>query len=111
MRAVVSVSADHAYAPRPVGRTQRGATRIAEHLVTSRKLQGLTAQQVADRANISRPTPRKLETGVPTLSLEAFLDLAWALGQLDKVIDVLDPYESDLGRARAYLPLPKRVRR
>ncbi len=92
-------------------RTSRAALRLGEHVLAWRKLQGLTAQQVADRAGLSRPTLRRLEHGDPRVSMESFLNVARALGQLDRVIDALDPYETPLGRARADARLPQRVRR
>lgn len=92
-------------------RTQRAAVQIGEHLTTWRKLLGLTAEQVADRAGISRTTLRRLEAGKTGVSFETVLDVARSLGQLDRLVEALDPYETDLGRARAHLQLPQRVRR
>lgn len=76
-----------------------------------RKLQSLTAAQVADRAGVSRDTLRKLERGEVTVGLDVFLNVARVLGTLDRAVEALDPYETDLGRARADQALPKRVRR
>lgn len=90
---------------------RRAAQQMGEHLRTWRKLQGLTAEQVSERAGISRPTLRKLETGDPSVGLGSFLMVARALGQMDRVVEALDPYETDLGRARADWNLPERVRR
>ena len=95
--------------PTPV-RTRIAAQTIGEHLLTWRKLQGLTAAQVADRAGISRGTLRKVETGELGVGLEAFLNVAKALGVLDLLVPALDPYETELGRARADQALPQRVR-
>ncbi|GEP39620.1 hypothetical protein NPS01_32830 [Nocardioides psychrotolerans] len=96
--------------PLPV-RVRRGAAEIGDHLLTWRKLQNLTAEQVADRAGISRTTLRRLEHGDPGVGLDVFLGVARALGQLDRVVESVDPYETDLGRARADDVLPRRVRR
>lgn len=96
--------------PLPV-RVRRSAVEIGDHLVAWRKLQGLTAEQVADRAGMSRTTLRRLEHGDPAVGFDSFLAVARALGQLDRVVQALDPYETDLGRARADEALPKRVRR
>ncbi|GAA3578030.1 hypothetical protein GCM10022197_39210 [Microlunatus spumicola] len=92
-------------------RVRRGAEEIGRHLVTWRKLQNLTAEQVAERADVTRTTLRRLEHGEPGVGLDVFLRVARALGQLDRVVDVLDPYDTDLGRARAEEVLPERVRR
>lgn len=95
---------------RPV-RLDRSASEIGRHLLTWRKLQNLTAEQVAERANTTRTTLRRLEQGQPGVGLDVFLAVARALGQLDRVVAVLDPYETDLGRARAEETLPERIRR
>ena len=76
-----------------------------------RKLQGLTAAQVADRAGVSRTTLSKLEHGESGVSLGVALEVLRALGRLDAVVEATDPYESDLGRIRASQELPQRVRR
>lgn len=75
-----------------------------------RKLRGLTQAQLADRAGISRPTVRRLETGDGAISLENTLRILRALGILDAVPRAIDPYETDLGRLRSDERLPQRVR-
>lgn len=92
-------------------RVKAAAGSIAEQFVVWRKLQGLTAAQLAERAGIARGTLRRIETGDAGVNLEAFLNVARALGILDLIVKATDPYETDLGRARADEALPKRVRR
>jgi transcriptional regulator with XRE-family HTH domain len=87
------------------------AADIGQQLTTWRKLLGLTARQVADRAGIAVGTLRKLEHGDAGASTSAFLSVAAALGILDAIVQATDPYETDLGRARADQSLPQRVRR
>jgi transcriptional regulator with XRE-family HTH domain len=84
---------------------------IGQQLATWRKLLGLTAEQVADRAGIARGTLGRLERGDLGVSLGAVLSVASGLGVLDGIVLATDPYETDLGRARADQSLPKRVRR
>ncbi len=91
-------------------RLQRAAADIGTQLAAWRRMQDLTAVQVAERANISRDTLRRLEHGDPAVSLETVLGVARALGALDRIVDALDPYQTDMGRARASAALPKRVR-
>ena len=86
------------------------ATTIGEQLTTWRKLLGLTADQVADRAGIARGTLARIEHGDGGVNLAAFLSTANALGQLNRLVTATDPYETDLGRARADEILPQRVR-
>ena len=91
-------------------RVKAAAQDIGDQLVVWRKILGLTAAQVADRAGIARGTLARIEHGDPGVSLAGFLSVVQALGQLDRVVDAVDPYETDLGRARADQVLPKRVR-
>lgn len=95
---------------RTPARLQRAATDIGTQLAAWRKLQNLTAQQVAERANISRDTLRRLEHGDSSVTMETILAVVRALGALDRLVDALDPYQTDLGRTRASMALPKRVR-
>ena len=90
---------------------ERSAKVLGENISTWRKLLGLRAEQVAERADISLATYSKIENGHQGVSLSKFLAVLRALGLLQKIEDAIDPYESDLGRARADLLLPKRVRR
>lgn len=89
----------------------RAAEDIGEQLVVWRKLLGLTASDVAERAGVSRGTVSKVEHGDPGVSYGAFLKVVRAVGILNDVVDATDPYNTDLGRARANETLPKRVRR
>lgn len=96
--------------PQLNARTQRSAAQFGTHLATWRKLLNLTADQVAQRADIDRGTLRRLEKGDP-VGFDVVLSVARALGVLDQLVDAVDPWASDLGRARAGAVLPKRVYR
>ncbi|MDR0501528.1 MAG: helix-turn-helix domain-containing protein [Coriobacteriales bacterium] len=87
------------------------AANIGDNLRTWRKLLGLRSEQVAERAGISKVTYSKIENGATGVSLGNVLSVFRALGLMSKVESVTDPYEHDLGRARANQILPKRVRR
>ena len=80
------------------------------HLKTWRIIFDLKAVQVAERAGVSLGTLHKIEKGDPSISTAAFLEVARSLGLLDKLVDSIDPLESDLGRARVSENLPKRIR-
>jgi transcriptional regulator with XRE-family HTH domain len=91
--------------PLPVS---RALNTIGQHLATWRRLRQLTIEQLADRAGVARTTVIALEAGQGTL--ENTLRVARALGVLDLLVRAIDPYETDLGRARADDELPQRVR-
>lgn len=86
------------------------AREMGVHFATWRKLQRLTAQQLAERAGIARSTLSKLENGDSSVGFDVVLRVARALGVLQQLEDALDPLDTDLGRARADERLPKRVR-
>lgn len=92
-------------------RVRSAATDFGAHLSNWRKLQRLTAVQVAAKAGISRGTLAKIEGGDAGVAFESVLRVANALGVLEELVRAVDPYETDLGRARADEALPKRVRR
>jgi transcriptional regulator with XRE-family HTH domain len=93
--------------PHAVG---RGLRVLGEHVSAWRKLQRLTAAQVAERAGISRDTLRTIEQGKGTASTENLLRVLRILGTLDSVLDAADPYQTDVGKLRVDEILPKRVR-
>ena len=88
----------------------RAAREVGLDFAGWRKILGLTAAQVADRADITRDTLRKLEHGDPSVSFHVVLRVARALGVLDTLTRALDPLDTDLGRARASQLERKRVR-
>jgi transcriptional regulator with XRE-family HTH domain len=69
----------------------------------------LTAEQVADRAGVSRGVIQRLEHGEGA-SLENTLRITRALGVTDLILRALDPYSTDVGRLRAEEALPQRIR-
>ncbi|WP_395640273.1 helix-turn-helix domain-containing protein [Pseudolysinimonas sp.] len=95
----------------PSRTTLRDARTLGAHLTTWRKLLGYTAAQVAERAEISLPTLAKIEHGDPSVGLGALLGVTRVLGVTGLLVDAVDPYETELGRASADRKLPERVRR
>ena len=83
---------------------------IGGYLAMWRKIYALKAAQVAQRAGISTGTLHKIESGDPSISTAAFLEVAGSLGLLNTLAESLDPLNSDLGRARAGESLPRRIR-
>ncbi|WP_456696856.1 helix-turn-helix domain-containing protein [Aeromicrobium sp. P5_D10] len=92
-------------------RVSAASARLGENVRTWRKLLNLTAEELADRAGISAPALRRIESGNPGVSFETVARVLLILGQLESVIRETDPYETDLGRAQASRALPQRVRR
>lgn len=104
---VVSSSDREAVTPLAVARALRV---MGTHVSNWRKLQRLTAAQVAERADISRDTLRAIEQGKGTASTENLFRVLRILGILDDAVAAADPYQTDVGRLRADEILPRRVR-
>lgn len=92
--------------PLPVKRALRT---VGQNIATQRKLLGLTAKMVAERAGTTQPTISKLENGEGT-SLEITLRVLRVLGPMNEVVTATDPYETERGRLMADQALPERVR-
>lgn len=92
--------------PIPVARAERN---IAANLDLARRQQRITVELLAERANISVPTARRL-LNEGKGSLENFLRVARILGFLDGVEKACDPLNTPLGRIRAEQDVPQRVR-
>src|SRR5215469_1823770 len=90
---------------------ERALRVLGEHVSNWRKLNRLTAAQVAERANVSRETLRAIEQGKGTASTENLLRVLRIIGIMDSVVAAADPYQTDVGRLRMDEILPKRVRR
>ncbi|MBC3185929.1 helix-turn-helix domain-containing protein [Corynebacterium sp. zg-331] len=91
-------------------RIDRQLTELGEYVRGWRMVLGLTAQQVSERAGITRDTLRKIERGNPTVQFASVAQVLRALGLLDRVVDTVDPLNSDIGRLRAGRLDKKRAR-
>ena len=81
----------------------RQLAEFGEHLRGWRMVLGLTAQQVSERAGITRDTLRKIEAGNPSAGFGNVAQVLRALG-------AVDPLGSDIGRLRAGHLAKKRAR-
>lgn len=91
-------------------RIDRQMSEFGEHLRGWRMVLGLTAKQVAERADMSRDTLRKIESGDPGVSFGNVAQVLRALGVLDRTLEAVDPLNSDIGRLRADRLVKKRAR-
>lgn len=91
-------------------RIDRELAEFGEHVRGWRMVLGLTAQQVAERAGITRDTLRKIESGDAGVGFGNVAQVLRALGILDQVVEAVDPLGSDIGRLRAGNLAKKRAR-
>lgn len=78
--------------------TSRRLATIGPSLRTWRKAQGLTASSVADRAGVSRPTLRAIETNPSSVSFGNVFAVLSVLGLDADLARTLDPMESSRGQ-------------
>ena len=91
-------------------RLDRQRAELGAHVRGWRMVLGLTAEQVAERAGITRDTLRKIETGDPGVGFGNVVQVLRAVGVLDQVVAAADPLNSDIGRLRAGSLTKKRAR-
>lgn len=94
---------------RSVG-TERDLHAFGANLARMRKIQGVTAELLAERAGVTRATLRAIERGKGTARLDNVMAVLRILGQSEAVVEATDPLNTDLGRLLTDERLPKRVR-
>lgn len=83
---------------------------VGENVRDWRRLNRLTQELVARRANISDQTVRAIEQGSGSVSAENLFRVLHVLGLLDGVVAPTDPLTHPVGQARAAEILPQRIR-
>ena len=73
---------------------------LGDSLRRWRKLRGITAEQVAERARTTRVTLRKIENG-GSVSIDILMRVIMVLGIQQGILDAAEPLNSDVGRLRA----------
>lgn len=92
--------------PIPVARAM---CEVAASLDLARRQQRITVELLANRANLSMPTVRRLlNDGAGTFG--NFLRVAKILGSLDGVVAATNPFNTRIGQLRADEDTPKRAR-
>ena len=89
----------------------KSSEHIGNHLFTWRRIEGITARELAERAGVSVDTIRRLEHGDPSVGLGKVLAVSRVVGILSQVEESFDPASTERGRLRLQESEPKRVRR
>lgn len=81
-------------------RQQRLLRELGGHIRRWRKVNGMTATELAERAFITRETLRHIERGTGTARLGSLMAVLVRLGIAETVIRAANPYESETARIR-----------
>lgn len=81
-------------------RRQRLQTELGENIRRWRRVNGMSASELAERAAVTRATLRRIENGSGAAQLDSFMAVLAALGIADSVVQAADPYRSEAGRVR-----------
>lgn len=89
--------------------TQKILSQMGEQIKLARLRRGLSAELVAERADISRATLWSIEKGSPSVAIGYYAAALHALNYLDKDL-LLVAKDDELGRTIQDLKLPHRKR-
>lgn len=71
---------------------------LGSNIARWRKLQELSASQLAERAHVTRDTLRSIETGTGSPRLDSLIAVLTSLGMANTVIASTNPWNSIAGR-------------
>ncbi|MBK7381139.1 MAG: helix-turn-helix transcriptional regulator [Ignavibacteriales bacterium] len=77
-------------------KTNKILTRLGENIKLARLRRKLSAEQVAERANISRPTLLAIEKGSPSPSIGSYIKVLFVLGLEEDFLKIAN--DDELGR-------------
>ena len=89
---------------------QRSLRKLGSDVRDARRRRRISTTVMAERAGISRPTLRKVEDGDPSVSLGIYASVLFVLGMDDRLGEIADATNDQLGLALQQEELPERIR-
>ncbi|KAF1036989.1 MAG: hypothetical protein GAK33_03473 [Burkholderia lata] len=89
---------------------QRTLKKLGGDINRGRRRRGLTQQALAERVGAGLSTIKRLEAGDPRMQLHVLARVLQVFGELDRLSDLLDSAQDDVGLALMDEQLPRRVR-
>ena len=77
-------------------KTKKILAGLGENIKLARLRRKLSAEQVSERANITRPTLLAIEKGLPTVSIGSYIQVLFVLGLAEDLLKVAS--DDELGR-------------
>lgn len=81
---------------------KRQLERLGENVRAWRRLQGLSASELARRAHVTRDTLRAIEEGTGSPRLDSVMAVISALGFVEHFVAGSDPLKTEAGRALVF---------
>lgn len=88
---------------------RRALRQLGTDIQRARRRRRLTAEMVAERANIGRATLRRVERGDASVGLGAYATVLWVLGLGDRIAQIAAPATDAVGLSMQDEHLPQRV--
>lgn len=88
---------------------RRGLKQLGTDIQRARRRRRLTAEMVAERARISRPTLRRVERGDAAVGLGVYATVLWVLGLGDRIGQLAAPETDAIGLSMEDERLPQRI--
>jgi transcriptional regulator with XRE-family HTH domain len=88
---------------------RRGLKQLGTDIQRARRRRRLTAEMVAERAHITRPTLRRVERGDASVGLGVYATVLWVLGLGDRVGQLAAPETDVIGLSMEDERLPQRI--
>ncbi len=89
---------------------RKALAKLGEDIAVARKKRGISTVSMAERAFVSRNTLHKLEKGDPSVSIAIYATVLSLLGLVDRLGDVAERSEDEIGLDLEEDNLPERIR-
>lgn len=89
---------------------KRAIKKLGRDINTARRRRRLTVDMMTQRAGISKPTYLRVEKGDPNVSFGIYCMVLFALGEADRIQNLLDISQDETGLMLDEERLPKRIR-
>ena len=89
---------------------ERALKRLGANIILARQRRGMRQADLATKAGITPVTMHRVENGMPTTSIAAYLAALWALGLENEFADIASPDRDAEGKTRERARSPERIR-
>ncbi|GJL95504.1 MAG: transcriptional regulator [Hyphococcus sp.] len=89
---------------------RQALAKLGEDIAVARKKRGISTVSMAERAFISRNTLSQVEKGNPSVSIAIYATVLSLLGLVDRLGDVAERSEDEIGLDLEEDNLPERIR-